>query len=275
MKDFHPISLYNVVDKLIAKLLANQLKLVFDKCVSEEQSAFVEGKSILENAMVATEIIHALKRKTSGNIAKLALKIDISKAYDRVDWGFLESQTHYSRKRTKTRRSFVTIPIHSYLRRANLVEVSNLMKVLNTYADVTGQVINLSKSEVFFSRNLSGPDQEDLAKVMGVRHVLGIWTYLGLPSMTGRSKKAVFLFIKDEIWKRINSWIGRALSKAGEEVMIKSVLQSILAYIMSVYLIPDGVVNDIEKILNSFWWGESKQQSYSVVSLGEDDYDEE
>src|SRR4051812_14436520 len=73
--------------------------------------------------------------------------------------------------------------------------------------------------------------------------------------MIGRRKKAVFSFVKDRIWKRINSWSGRSLSKAGKEVMIKSVLQSIRAYIMSVYLIPDGVVRDIEKMLNAFWWG--------------------
>ncbi|XP_058764490.1 uncharacterized protein LOC131637939 [Vicia villosa] len=82
-------SLYNVVYELVAKLLANRLKLVLDKCVSKEQSAFIEGRSILDNTMGATKIIHALKRKTNGNMANLALKIDIIKAYGRVDWGFL------------------------------------------------------------------------------------------------------------------------------------------------------------------------------------------
>ncbi|GAU38029.1 hypothetical protein TSUD_395890 [Trifolium subterraneum] len=49
--------------------------------------------------------------------------------------------------------------------------------------------------------------------------------------MVGRSKKAIFSFIKDRIWKRINSWRGRALSKAGKEIMIKSVLQAIPSYV--------------------------------------------
>ncbi|XP_058741052.1 uncharacterized protein LOC131613394 [Vicia villosa] len=137
--------------------------------------------------------------------------------------------------------------------RENLVEVTNLMNILTTYTEATGQEINLSKSEVFFSRNLSGPTQEDLARLMGVKHVLGTGMYLGLPSMIDRSKKALFSFIKDRIWKRINTWSGRSLSRARKEVMIKSVLQSIPAYIMSVYLISDGVVNDIERMLNSFW----------------------
>ncbi|XP_058765192.1 uncharacterized protein LOC131638639 [Vicia villosa] len=90
---------------------------------------------------------------------------------------------------------------------------------------------------------------------MGVRHVLGTGTYLGLPSMIGRSKRSIFSFIKDRIWNRINSWKGRSLSRAGKEVMIKSVLQAIPTYIMSIFILPDGVVNEIEKMLNSFWWG--------------------
>ncbi|CAJ2634618.1 unnamed protein product [Trifolium pratense] len=90
---------------------------------------------------------------------------------------------------------------------------------------------------------------------MGVRHVLGTGNYLGLPSMIGRKKKDVFALIKDRIWKRINSWRGRALSRAGKEVMIKSVLQAIPTYVMSVYLLPDSTVKDIERMLNSFWWG--------------------
>ncbi|PNX55279.1 hypothetical protein L195_g048906, partial [Trifolium pratense] len=59
----------------------------------------------------------------------------------------------------------------------------------------------------------------------------------------------------DRVWKRINSWRGRPLSKAGKEIMIKSVLQAIPSYVMSVFHIADTTVNDIEKMLNSFWWG--------------------
>ncbi|MCI00237.1 RNA-directed DNA polymerase (Reverse transcriptase) [Trifolium medium] len=97
--------------------------------------------------------------------------------------------------------------------------------------------------------------QEDLSRLMGVKQVLGNGTYLGLPSMVGRGKKSTFAYVKDRIWKRINSWRGRALSKAGKEIMIKSVLQSIPSYVMSVYLIPETTIKEIERMLNSFWWG--------------------
>jgi hypothetical protein len=61
--------------------------------------------------------------------------------------------------------------------------------------------------------------------------------------------------VKDRLWKRINSWRGRALSKAGKAVMIKFVLQSIPSYVMSVYLIPETTIKEIERVINSFWWG--------------------
>jgi hypothetical protein len=89
MKDMRPIALCNVLYKMVSKLLANRLKVCLGKCVSEEQSAFVEGRSILDNALIAIEVLHALKRKTRGAKGDFALKIDISKAYDKVDWGFM------------------------------------------------------------------------------------------------------------------------------------------------------------------------------------------
>jgi hypothetical protein len=92
------------------------------------------------------------------------------------------------------------------------------MSLHETYSGASGQDINLPKSEVFFSRNMSKAAQEDLSGIMGVKHVLGTGTYLALPSMMGRSKKATFSYIKDRMWKKINSWRGIALSKAGKDV---------------------------------------------------------
>jgi hypothetical protein len=105
--------------------------------------------------------------------------------------------------------------------RSNLVDANNLMTILKIYEDATGQEINLTKSEVFFSRNLSVAAQEDLSRIMGVRHVLGTGKYLGLPSMIGRKKKDVFSYIKDRIWRRINSWRGTVYSREGKEILIK------------------------------------------------------
>ena len=89
MKDRRPIALCNVLYKLVSKVLANRLKLILHKCISDNQSAFVPDRSILDNAMIAIEVIHFMKTKTRGNDKYVALKLDISKAYDRMDWDYL------------------------------------------------------------------------------------------------------------------------------------------------------------------------------------------
>ncbi|KAK2390980.1 hypothetical protein QL285_064484 [Trifolium repens] len=334
MKDFRPISLCNVLYKVVSKLLANRLKGVLGKYISEEQSAFVEGRSIIDNALIAIEIIHCLKRRTKGAKGELALKIDFSKAYDKVEWSYLKgvlvkmgfsdtwikwmmlcvSSVNYSALVNFEKVGpihpgrglrqgdplspylFILVtegltslihkavssgdlhgvkicrgaPIVSHLLfaddcflfcRANISETTKLMEILKTYELASGQEINLSKSEVFFSRNMSRAGQEDLSNIMGVKHVLGTGTYLGLPSMVGRSKKQTFAYIKDRIWRRINGWRSRPLSRAGKEVMIKSVLQAIPAYIMNIYLLPDNLINDIERMINAFWWGGGSNNS--------------
>lgn len=89
MKDLRPISLCNVVYKILAKTLANRLQKILPKCISGEQAGFVSGRSIVDNVLIASEIIHHLRCKTGGKKGEATLKIDIRKAYDKVEWNYL------------------------------------------------------------------------------------------------------------------------------------------------------------------------------------------
>ncbi|KAL0449514.1 UNVERIFIED_CONTAM: hypothetical protein Slati_1507800 [Sesamum latifolium] len=88
--DFRPISLCNVIYKIASKAIANRLKPFLGSIISESQSAFVLGCLITDNVLVAHELNFYLAHKYWGSSDHILLKLDISKAYDRVEWLFLE-----------------------------------------------------------------------------------------------------------------------------------------------------------------------------------------
>ncbi|KAK3212223.1 hypothetical protein Dsin_016929 [Dipteronia sinensis] len=90
MTEFWPISLCNVVYKIVSKALSNRLRTVFNEVISEAQSAFIPGRLISDNAIISYECLHTIRTKDQKD-GFLALKLDMAKAYDRVEWGFLRA----------------------------------------------------------------------------------------------------------------------------------------------------------------------------------------
>jgi len=88
--DFRPISLCNIIFKIITKTIANRLKLILPDIIGKFQSAFVPGRLITDNALLAFESFHYMrKKKRKGKKGCVALKLDMSKTYDRIEWNFL------------------------------------------------------------------------------------------------------------------------------------------------------------------------------------------
>lgn len=85
--EFRPIACCNVIYKVISKVLANRLAPILDRIVDKTQSAFVKGRLISDNIHLAEQFLRQYERKSVS--PRCLLKIDIRKAYDSVDWGFM------------------------------------------------------------------------------------------------------------------------------------------------------------------------------------------
>jgi len=86
LNEFRPISLIGCVYKILAKTLANRLKLVMSDIIDERQSAFIQGRHLLHSVLIANEVMEEAKRSQK---PCLVFKVDYKKAYDSVSWSFL------------------------------------------------------------------------------------------------------------------------------------------------------------------------------------------
>ncbi|XP_048594891.1 uncharacterized protein LOC106358645 [Brassica napus] len=218
MAQFRPISLCNVSYKIISKVLCQRLKRVLPGLISETQSAFVAGRQISDNIMIAQEMFHALRTKPSGRSKRMVIKTYMSKAYDRMEWSFIEA--------VMRKMGFSEIWIAWIMRCITLVKY----------------------------KRINASTRQQLRDVLGIQNEGGMRTYLGIPEDISGSKCKLFAFPKDKLMHRVNGWTGRWLSKGGKEVLIKSILLALPTDVMSTFLLPLEICENLASAIAQFWW---------------------
>uniref|UniRef100_A0A803P6Q0 Reverse transcriptase domain-containing protein n=1 Tax=Cannabis sativa TaxID=3483 RepID=A0A803P6Q0_CANSA len=337
MSELRPIALCNVIYKILSKVLANRLKGVLTKVISKTQSAFLPGRLITDNILTSYEIMHYLKQKQKGEQGFMEIKLDMSKTYVRVQWGFLEAMMrklgfheqciqlvmkcvssvaykfvvggHEVGSIVPTRGLRQGDPLSPYLfilcakgfsallqdferrgrirgckvtRKAPLVShmlfandsyiycqaseegARSVIDLLECFQEAWGQQVNRQKSSLFFSPNIAYDEKVTICAMMGINEAGDNSFYLGLLNILGRNKTALLGFLKDRMRKKIQSWEVRFLSKAGKELLIKTVAQSLPSYTMNIFLLPVETCQEMEQLMCKFWWQSSTKNNKGI-----------
>jgi hypothetical protein len=113
-QDFRPISLYNVIYKIIAKSLADRLKPHLLNYIDHSQAAFIKNRHISSNIIITQEIIHSFNLKTWKQQAFL-LKLDLAKAFDKLEWNFIAAALRRLGLHSPIHKTNPCLHLHSYL----------------------------------------------------------------------------------------------------------------------------------------------------------------
>lgn len=134
---------------------------------------------------------------------------------------------------------------------------TNYFRVLDIFAVMSGLNLNYSKSCFITWNSCDEGWAKDLAAGVGCLHTKCPFTYLGFPLGKNMNRCSAWKPILEIIQNKLASWKASLLSRAGRLTLIKSVLNSLPVYYMSMFKLPKVVVNKIVKLQRRFFWGES------------------
>lgn len=141
---------------------------------------------------------------------------------------------------------------------ATVEEWQHLLHLLGDYEASSGQAINRKKTSILFSKNTRTEVKANIQALLGARVMEDCETYLGLPMVAGKTKVNTFKALQEKINKKVLGWKQKFISKAGREILIKTVAQAIPTYSMGIFKIPQTLCHSINSTLAKYWWGQTK-----------------
>jgi hypothetical protein len=135
---------------------------------------------------------------------------------------------------------------------------------LDKYSFCSGQTVNINKSSILFSKNTAPSTITAIQNILPYTITLARTKHFGLPILFGKSKTATFSDILEKFHGKIEGWRSKTLSQVGKSILIKVVVYTILSYVMSSFLLPDSLCNQMEKAFKNLWWGFSKDKVHNL-----------
>ncbi|XP_070667358.1 uncharacterized protein [Malus domestica] len=182
----------------------------------------------LVKALIQDSTISERKAK---NKFELGIKLDMQKAYDRVEWDFLEA--------VMEKMGFC------------LMWRKLIMGCVNS---VQFNVILNGQHGTIFAPSRDENNCRHLSDLLAT-YCEASGTYLGVPAIWGRSKKRGHSYVKGRILEKMQGWKQSSLSRVRKEVLIKVVVQVIPAYLISIFTFPAIVCQELDSLVADFWWG--------------------
>jgi len=324
MGNFRPIALANFQFKIVTKILADILSIITMRIISPEQRGFIRDRSISDCIIIALETVNMIdKRQFGGNVA---LKVDIKKAFDTLDWNFLVAvlrkfgfsslftdwilailhsaklsilvngkavgffscsrgvqqgdllspllfciaEEVLSRAISMASYAGKIVPMF-YCRGASnpthilyaddvLIfcagtkqNIRCLLKIFNDYSEVSGQIINNSKSR-FYAGAMTTSRSQMIAGMLGFSAGTIPFSYLGCPIFKGKPKGIFFQPIVDRIKVKFVTWKGTLLSIMGRVQLVESIIHGMLVYSFHIYMWPRRLLHQLDSWIKNFIW---------------------
>ncbi|KAL0001243.1 hypothetical protein SO802_015024 [Lithocarpus litseifolius] len=235
----------SVKNEMVTKIIVARIQSFLSKLVSPFQPAFVPGRKGMDNAIIVQEIIHTMARK-KGNGRVMVIKLDLEKAYDRLEWSFIRDTLKLFRipnNLISLIMSCISSSAISILFNWGALEAYQpsrgiqqdrknciaIRDVLDTFCSFSGQKISEEKSWVYFSPNVEQNVREELSEVLGFRSTLALGKYLGF-FIKHKGTPQDFGFIINRVQSKLAGWKENLLSFAGRIVLTQSVTSTIPNY---------------------------------------------
>ncbi|XP_057734040.1 uncharacterized protein LOC130949296 [Arachis stenosperma] len=279
----------NFRDEQDKKVLVNRFRLFLLEIIGPLQGGFISGRGTTENIIIAQEIMH-FKRNTKYRKRTMAFKIDLEKAYDRID-----RLQNFNPKRElrqgdpmspylfvlymKMLACFISHKVFqglwilvaisrngprlSHLMftddlllfcNASKAQVIEVMHCLDLFSRASGLKVNLHKSKAQCSKRVLEKRKEVLSGVSNIHFCNDLDTYLKINIGHARASRKTAQEVIEKILRKLSSWKGCLLNKAGRLCLVKSVMASILVYEMQISLLPKYACNKIDSLMRQFLW---------------------